>query len=104
MEQLPKIKTILSCAGIPIFGCCPFEPLRPQILECRAKERLPADAKSIFVALFPYAMEEAAYQGGNLSRYAAVGDYHEIVPAIPQTSCIGSRAGISRRSIRAVYR
>ena len=25
-------------------------------------------------------MEEAAYQGGNLSRYAAVGDYHEIVP------------------------
>lgn len=80
MEQLPKIKTILSCAGIPIFGCCPFEPLRPQILECRAKERLPADAKSIFVALFPYAMEEAAYQGGNLSRYAAVGDYHEIVP------------------------
>lgn len=58
----------------------PVEPLRPQILECRAKERLPADAKSIFVALFPYAMEEAAYQGGNLSRYAAVGDYHEIVP------------------------
>ncbi len=56
MEQLPKIKTILSCAGIPIFGCCPFEPLRPQILECRAKERLPADAKSIFVALFPYAI------------------------------------------------
>ena len=80
MEQLQKIETILSGAGIPVFGCCPFEPLRPQLLECQAKERLPEQAKSILVALFPYAMEAAAYRGGNLSRYAAVGDYHEIVP------------------------
>lgn len=80
MEPLSKIEPILSGAGIPVFGCCPFEPLRPHLLECRAKGRLPADAASVLVALFPYAMEEAAYRGGNLSRYAAVGDYHEIVP------------------------
>lgn len=80
MERPDQIEAIFSEAGIPVFGGCPFAPLRPFLIGCRAKARLPESAASVLVALFPYALEEHAYQGGNLSRYAAVGDYHEIVP------------------------
>lgn len=80
MERLEQIRAIFSEAGIPIFGCCPFAPLRPFLIDCRAKRRLPGAPASVLVGLFPYAMEQSAYRGGNLSRYASVGDYHEIIP------------------------
>lgn len=80
MNHDQQIKAIFSECGIPVSGCCPFAPLRPFLIGCRAAKRLPEAAASVLVALFPYALEENAYQGGNLSRYASVGDYHDIVP------------------------
>lgn len=80
MELLKKIKTIFSESGIPVFGSCAFAPLRPFLIDCRAQQRIPPKAQTVLVALFPYAMEREAYRGGNLSRYASVGDYHDIVP------------------------
>lgn len=80
MKRDQQITAIFSECGIPVSGCCPFAPLRPFLIRCRAAKRLPEAAESVLVALFPYAMAENAYQGGNLSRYASVGDYHDIVP------------------------
>ncbi len=80
VDTFLKIKQIFTQAGIPAVGACSFAPLRPFLLHCRAEKRLPQGAKSVIVALFPYSMEAEAYTGGNLSRYACVGDYHEIVP------------------------
>lgn len=79
MERAAQLAAIFSEAGIPVFGCCPFAPLRPFLIDCRAKTRLPAEAASVLVALFPYAVAPCK-PGGNLSRYASVGDYHEVVP------------------------
>lgn len=80
IEAFSKIEQIFTQAGIPVVGACSFAPLRPFLLHCRAEKRLPQGAKSVIVALFPYSMEAEAYAGGNLSRYACVRDYHEIVP------------------------
>lgn len=60
----------------PIYGFCDFEPFRNRLIDCRAKNRLPENAKSIIVMLFPYFLGEDAYSGINISRYAVVRDYH----------------------------
>lgn len=62
-------------AGIPACGVCRFAQALP-LLECRAAARLPANAASIVVCLFPYYTGEHA--GRNLSRYAVVSDYHRV--------------------------
>ena len=45
-------------------------------LECRAKQRIPQDAASVLVCLFPYYTGE--HKERNISRYAMVTDYHMI--------------------------
>lgn len=60
----------------PVYGFCDFEPFRDRLINCRAKSRLPDNAESIIVMLFPYYLGEEKYENINISRYAVVKDYH----------------------------
>ena len=62
------------------FGVCAFSHVADCLFECRAKERLPKDAKSIICFAVPYKIKEKAPK--NISRYAAVPDYHTVLPAL----------------------
>ncbi len=69
-----KIGKLLNEAGILEWGVASFSEVKPYLIECRAKERLPENAKSIIMAAFPYKVKEEPPM--NISRYAAVPDYH----------------------------
>lgn len=71
-----KIKAIINKAGIKDVGFCKFKRVEEHLLDCRAKMRLPNNAKSVIVCLFPYKVYETPPK--NISRYAAVPDYHRI--------------------------
>lgn len=60
----------------PVYGFCDYEPFRDRLINCRAKSRLPDNAKSIIVMLFPYYLGEEKYKNIEISRYAVVKDYH----------------------------
>lgn len=62
----------------PLWGICSFDKIESQLIECRAKNRLPENAKSVIVACFPYLLEKSEYQNLNISKYAVVADYHEV--------------------------
>ena len=70
------LSIILAANGLRDYGVCSFEAVSDKLLNCLAKGRLPEDAKSVITVLFPYKVPGTG--GGNLARYAAVPDYHEI--------------------------
>lgn len=69
-----KIAKILNDAGIFEWRVADFGEVEPHLIECRAKGRLSKNAKSIIIAAFPYKVKEEPPK--NISRYAAVPDYH----------------------------
>lgn len=71
MIDLP-FSNILPC------GACSFSMVG-ELLECRAKERIPQHAKSVIVYLFPYYLGEDYYTHSNISKYAVPCDYHIVV-------------------------
>ncbi len=70
--------------GISEWGVCDFNAVLP-LIECRAKARIPQNAKSVIVCLFPYYVGEN--ESRNLSRYAVVADYHKIANKILSLVC-----------------
>lgn len=62
----------------PLWGVCPFDSIKEGLIDCRAKSRLPQNAKSVIVACFPYLLSEEKYENSNVSKYAAVTDYHTV--------------------------
>ena len=71
MMKLPLCDT-LPC------GVCDFEKIGT-LIECRAKSRIPHNAKRVIVYLFPYYLGEDFYKNSNISKYAVPEDYHQIV-------------------------
>ncbi len=71
-----KIKEIFSSVEIRDIGFCDFSWVSEHLLECRAKARLPKGAKTVIMCVFPYKVNEHPPQ--NISRYAAVPDYHTV--------------------------
>ncbi len=71
-----KIKAIINKVGIKDVGFCAYNKVSEKLIECRAKERLPKNAKTVIVCLFPYKVKEAPPE--SISRYAAVPDYHRV--------------------------
>lgn len=63
----------------PAWGICDYSVLKNHLLSCSGKIRIPNGATSVIVALFPYYLGEDAYTKANVSRYALVPDYHEVV-------------------------
>ncbi len=68
------ITDILSASGIKNVGFCAFCDLEDKLLDCRAKGRIPQNAKTVIMCAFPYKVKEKAPKF--LSRYAAIPDYH----------------------------
>lgn len=75
-ELKVNIKQIMSTCGIEQTKICEFGFVKDFLINCRAKSRLPENPKSIIIAAFPYKVEDGAPK--NISRYAAVPDYHEV--------------------------
>ncbi len=69
-----KIKEIFSQLNISEVSFCEFQFVEGQLLECRAKNRLPNGAQTVIMAAFPFKVMDAPPK--NISRYAAVKDYH----------------------------
>lgn len=63
----------------PLWGVCDFSLFKDCILSCRAAKRIPENASRVIVTLFPYYLGEDAYEGSNISRYAAVPDYNDFM-------------------------
>ncbi|MBQ3007262.1 MAG: epoxyqueuosine reductase [Clostridia bacterium] len=78
----------------PLWGICPFDEIKNNLIPCRAKSRLPENSKTVIVACFPYLLDEAAYKNRNISKYAVVTDYHEVALA---------RLGKAADSLRTLY-
>lgn len=72
--QLRLIREAAARCGIPDCGTASFAGCTP-LLPCRAAERLPVDAKTVIVCVFPYKTPDLPH---NISRYALVQDYHKI--------------------------
>ncbi len=75
---MEKIKKILD-EFCDVYGFCSFEEVENYLIDCRAKSRIPQNAKTIITLLFPYYLGEEAYENSNVSRYATVRDYHEVL-------------------------
>ena len=71
----------------PVWGICPFSEAQPYLFECAAKKRIPENADSIIVALFPYSLEDEKYENANISRYAVVPDYHVVAKERLSNAC-----------------
>lgn len=74
---LDKIMDSIS----PLWGICPFDEIKNNLIECRAKSRLPENSETVIVACFPYLLDEPQYRNSNISKYAVVTDYHEVAVA-----------------------
>ena len=59
------------------YGVCDFSLVKDKLINCRNKERLPENAKSIILFAFPYKIKDEKPK--NISRYAAITDYHTVV-------------------------
>ncbi len=77
MNQKEKILDILKNSGIMDASFCNLLPLFPYLIDCRAKKRLPENAKTVIPCIFPYKVREQKPK--NISRYSAVPDYHEVL-------------------------
>ncbi len=71
-----KIEKIFADCDIPQVGFCDFEAISAHLLSCRAMLRLPQNAKTAIMCVFPYKVNDAPPE--NISRYAAVPDYHAV--------------------------
>ena len=77
MAKKEEIQTVLNAAGINVTGFCAFETVQERLLPCRAAVRLPKNTQTVICCAFPYKIEDKKAE--NISRYAAVKDYHIIV-------------------------
>ena len=76
-----RLARAFSENGVTAWGVCAFDAVRDRLLPCRAATRLPKEAQSVILALFPYRFPEDGAPR-NLSRYAAVNDYHVAALAV----------------------
>lgn len=71
---------------LPIpFGVCEFSAVSKNLINCRKKTEIPENAQSIILFVFPYKVKENPPE--NISRYAAVDDYHPIVEKYLKECC-----------------
>lgn len=71
-----KIVELIHSVGIQDVGFCPFSEVSGRLLTCRAAARLPENAQTVILTLFPYKVKQEPPD--LISRYAAVPDYHRV--------------------------
>ena len=69
------------------WGVCPFADVKDKLLDVRSISRIPENAQSVLVVLFPYLLEEEQYENTLLSRFAVPADYHLLCGEILQAMC-----------------
>lgn len=79
------ITDILSAYGTKNVGFCAFDEVREHLIDCRAKNRIPQNAKTIIMCAFPYKVKEESPEF--LSQYAAIPDYHNICGEMLAAAC-----------------
>lgn len=79
-----QVLQILQELSIPQCGIAPV-PQESELIPCRGAVRLPKQAKSVIVCLFPYWSKQL--EKGNISRYAMVEDYHHMLGEILENAC-----------------
>lgn len=72
MTEMDKIFHFLP------YGFSSFSLIEDSLISCRAKSRIPENAKTVISILFPYYLGEEYYENSNVSRYAVSEDYHII--------------------------
>lgn len=77
MIMREKVENIISNT-LCDFGFCKFEKIKDYLVKCRNIERIPKEAKTVITFIFPYCLDEKEYENLNVSRYAAVPDYHVV--------------------------
>lgn len=79
------ITDILSVNGIKNVGFCDFDNVKDHLLDCRAKNCIPENAKTIIICAFPYKVKENTPKF--LSHYAAIPDYHTVCGEMLSAAC-----------------
>ncbi len=80
MDNAVYVRQLAAAQGLVSVGFCAYDEQKRPLLACRAAARLPQNARSVIVCLFPYAV--ASEEPRNISRYACVPDYHEAAGAV----------------------
>lgn len=77
------IKELLNSIDSPLMGVMAFADIN-KLIECRAKERLPKNAKSVIMFAFPYYvdLDDEIMDNSNICRYAMFTDYHKYIPKV----------------------
>lgn len=70
-----------------LWGVCSYERIKNNLLDCRAKSRLPENAESVVVIAFPYLLSKEVYENSNISKYAVVPDYHDYISDLLKKIC-----------------
>ncbi len=68
--------TLDDIFGVLPYGFSDFDNVKNNLIDCRAKSRLPENARTVISVLFPYYLGEEFYESANVSRYAVSEDYH----------------------------
>lgn len=71
------MRGVLAELPIKEYSYCAFSEVEDRLLECAAKKRLPENAKTVIIFLFPYKVRSECPE--KISRFAAVPDYHEVL-------------------------
>lgn len=71
----------------PVYGFCSFKSIENNLIKCRALNRIPKNSKTVIVCLFPYYLGEDKYNGSDISKYAVVPDYHDVVTELLEEAC-----------------
>ncbi|MEG2144207.1 MAG: DUF1730 domain-containing protein [Oscillospiraceae bacterium] len=75
MNKIKALQSSMAENGIEDFGVCAFDSAL--VLSTASQRRLPKNPQSIISAVFPY--YSGLEEHGNISLYAMVSDYHQIV-------------------------
>lgn len=71
----------------PVYGFCSFNKIDEHLIDCRGKVKLPEKAKTVIVFLFPYYLGDDAYNDSDISKYAVVPDYHDVLIPLLENAC-----------------
>jgi epoxyqueuosine reductase QueG len=83
MPDRNLLQKLIQQYQIPAFGIIPYSAVSDHLIPCRAMNRIPPNAKTVILMLFPY--YTAPFPERNLSLYAVVPDYHAVVGEILTT-------------------
>ncbi|MBR5272326.1 MAG: DUF1730 domain-containing protein [Clostridia bacterium] len=90
-SDMKKLNYIIS-RRVSTYGFCSFSSLKDSLIQCRATSRIPIGAQGVITILFPYSLENEAYENANISRYACVADYHDVALKTLNEICAELRA------------